>query len=317
MQEANSQRRKRQWGRLETRVTFWKKCHEQLRRDGTEPEAARRFFQAQVDPERQPASEELLDVQERCLLLCLAAHWLSQVSPVPLGQLESLEKKLWLLRVRCHSLAADVEEASVFRPPPAAPGTSAYAALMTDLSMSKLACLKADAWLRLDGLPGPCEPAGAEPPLSPEEGRVLAALIGQSLDEGSVHEASRACRYFSLYHQDVWLVLRCRGLAAGDLEPEEAPEAPPTTSITPCKRRRAPREGFGSAALRDCPLSAASSASSLLSSSMLAVPDDGVAAQLQRLVDRCCHGNGYCKRVLGLYQLSKVSKRVRAPTPPL
>lgn len=42
---------------------------------------------------------------------------------------------------------------------------------------------------------------------------------------------------------------------------------------------------------------------------MLALPDDQVAAQLQKLVDQCCHGNGYCKQVLGLYQLSKVTRR--------
>lgn len=41
---------------------------------------------------------------------------------------------------------------------------------------------------------------------------------------------------------------------------------------------------------------------------MLAVPPgDRVAAQLQRLADRCCHGNNYCKQVLGLYQLSRVT----------
>lgn len=42
---------------------------------------------------------------------------------------------------------------------------------------------------------------------------------------------------------------------------------------------------------------------------MLALPDDEVASQLQTLVDQCCHGNSYCKQVLGLYQLSKVGKR--------
>lgn len=42
---------------------------------------------------------------------------------------------------------------------------------------------------------------------------------------------------------------------------------------------------------------------------MLALPDDQVATQLQKLVDQCCHGNGYCKQVLGLYQLSKVTRR--------
>lgn len=240
VQEVSSQRSKRQWGRLDTRVAFWKKCHQRLQRDSTEAEAAQRFFQAQVDLETRSESEELLDIQERCLLLCLAAHWLSQLSQIPVDQLENLEKKLWLLRVRFHMLAADIEKTSVFRllPMSASPGMDAYEALMKDFSMSKLSCLNTDTWLCLDGLPGPSD----EPLLAPEEGRVLSALICRLLDEGSVHEASRLSRYFSLHHQDLWLVLRCRSLASGDLKleaPEEASEAPLGTSITPCKRRQA------------------------------------------------------------------------------
>lgn len=221
-------------------MAFWKKCHQRLQRDSTEAEAAQRFFRAQVDLESRSESEELLDTQERCLLLCLAAHWLSQLSQVPVDQLEDLEKKLWLLRVRLHMLSADREKTSVFRllPVSASPGTDAYEALMKDVSMSKLSCLNTDTWLCLDGLPGPSD----EPLLAPEEGRVLSALIGRLLDEGGVHEASRLSRYFSQHHQDLWLVLRCRSLASGDLKleaPEEASEAPPGSSITPCKRRQA------------------------------------------------------------------------------
>lgn len=258
VQEVSSQRSKRQWGRLDTRVAFWRKCHQRLQQDSTEAEAAQRFFQAQVDLETRSESEELLDLQERCLLLCLAAHWLSQLSPVPVDQLEGLEKKLWLLRVRLHILAADLEQSSVFRLPSVWPGMDAYEALMKDFSMSKLSCLNTDTWLGLDGLPGPSD----EPLLAPEEGRVLSTLIGRLLDEGSVHEASRASRYFSLHHQDLWLVLRCRGLASGDLKPEapeEASEAPPGTSLTSCKRRQATplpeskQQRSRSAALRNSP----------------------------------------------------------------
>uniref|UniRef100_H3CAS0 SPG11 vesicle trafficking associated, spatacsin n=1 Tax=Tetraodon nigroviridis TaxID=99883 RepID=H3CAS0_TETNG len=296
VQEADAQRSKRQWGRLETRVAFWKRCHQRLKGDGADPEAAFGFFQAQVEPGGRSEAEELLDVQERSLLLCLAAHWLSQLSPAPVGQLESLEKQLWLLRVRRHVLAVHLEKASVFRlpPPSVTPGSSRYEALMEEFSVAKLSCLRTEARLRLDGLPGPSDRASG---LSPEEAGVLSALIGQLLDEGGVHEASRASRYFCLHHPDLWLVLRCRGLAAGDLKPEEAEEAEeaaPESSIKPCKPRPQP-----------LPVSAAASASSLLSFSMLALPDDGVAARLQKLVDQCHHGNAYCRQVLGLHQLSK------------
>ncbi|CAB1445427.1 unnamed protein product [Pleuronectes platessa] len=46
-----------------------------------------------------------------------------------------------------------------------------------------------------------------------------------------------------------------------------------------------------------------------LSLAMTPPPEDEVAAQLQRLVDQCCHGNNYCKQVLSLYQLSKCLAR--------
>lgn len=46
---------------------------------------------------------------------------------------------------------------------------------------------------------------------------------------------------------------------------------------------------------------------------MLPPPDDEVAVQLQKLVEQCRHGNNYCKQVLSLYQLSKVSARHRFP----
>lgn len=43
---------------------------------------------------------------------------------------------------------------------------------------------------------------------------------------------------------------------------------------------------------------------------MLPLPDDEVTLQLQKLVDQCRHGATYCKQVLSLYQLSKVTVAV-------
>lgn len=186
-------------------------------------------------------------MQERCLLLCLAARWLAELNPPPVDQLERLEKQLWLGRLRRHLLAAALERESVFSTPlvatpggAATPQLSTYDLLMKEFSPSGLPGLNTEACLRLDGLPAPGAEPG-EPPLSAEERRALSALIGQLLDEGGVHEASRACRYFGLRHPDLLVALQCRGLATGDLSPEEVEEEPETASgvrsLTSCKLR--------------------------------------------------------------------------------
>ncbi|XP_041795524.1 spatacsin isoform X2 [Chelmon rostratus] len=296
LQEVNSQKSKRQWRRLETRVSFWRKCHEQLKAEGADPESASQFFLSQAESGTADSSGAikaqtvLLDVRDRCLLLCLAAHWLSLLIPAPVDQLESLEKKLWMSRVRQRVLTVAVEKDSVFnlQPPPITPEMNTYEVLMKEFSFSNISGLNTEERLSLEGLPGPSEEQedlSMDSALSPEGRSILAALTGQLLDEGSIHEASRVCRYFSLHHPDMWVVLRCRGLASGELSPEtqeEASEALPTKSVT-----------------------SSPSISSLLSFVMLPPPDDEVAVQLQKLVEQCRHGNNYCKQVLSLYQLSK------------
>uniref|UniRef100_A0A672YJZ8 SPG11 vesicle trafficking associated, spatacsin n=1 Tax=Sphaeramia orbicularis TaxID=375764 RepID=A0A672YJZ8_9TELE len=292
LQEVNSQKAKRQWKRLETRVTFWKRCHDQLTADCTDPESASQFFLSQAETRTTDRSEdqtELLDVQEHCLLLGLASHWLSQLSPTPVSTLESLEKKLWVSRVRQHILMVAMEKESVFNlpPPTVTSEMNTYEALMKEFSFSNISGLNTVTCLSLDGLPGPSEDQeelNVDPVLSSEERRVLALLIGQLLDEGGIHEASRACRYFCLYHPDVWVVLRCRGLASGELSPEPQEDASEAASVKGIKT---------------------TSFSSLSSFIMFPLPEDEVAICLQRLVDQCRHGGNYCKQVLSLYQLSK------------
>ncbi|KAM7003157.1 spatacsin isoform 2-T2 [Tautogolabrus adspersus] len=293
LQEVSYQKSKRQWRRLDTRVSFWRRCNDQLKADSTDPESASQFFLSQAETRPADSSEaqsELLEVQERCLLLCLAAHWLSLLRPLPVDRLKALEKKLWVNRVRRRVLSVTIEKESVFNLPPPAitPEMNTYAVLMKDFSFSNISGLNTEECLSVDGLPGPPdeqEELNVDQALSPEERKVLAALIGQLLDEGSIHEASRVCHYFSLHHPDMWVVLRCRGLASGEPNPEapeDASEAPPKKSIT-----------------------SSASINSLSSFVVVPLPEDEVVVQLQKLVDQCRHGNNYCKQVLSLYQLSK------------
>ena len=217
-----------------------------LKADSIVPESAAQFFlsQAETGSANSPAGHEgqteLLDIQERCLLLQLSAYWLSLISPVSVEELESLEKKLWLNQVHKHVLAATIEKESVFNLPlPAVPPQiDSYEVFMKEFSFSNIADLNMEKYLSLEGLPEEQEVQKVESELSPEERRVLTSLVDQLLDEGSIHEASRVCRYFSLYHPDMWVMLRCFGLACGNLSPEpqdETSEAPAKRNIKSCK----------------------------------------------------------------------------------
>ncbi|XP_019712775.1 spatacsin isoform X1 [Hippocampus comes] len=288
--ELELQRSKRQWSRLETRVCFWRKCHQHLEDERVDPDSASRFFLSQADSAPSDSSagsefqSELLALREGCLLLAVAAHWLSLRHPAPVEQIESLEKKLWMGRIRQHSLVAAIQRESVFNL--LQPDVNTYDVLMKDFSFCNIPELRTDTLLSLEGLPGPAEEhLEVDPLLEPTEKKTLALLLDAALDAGSIYEVSRTCRYFSLYHPDLWLLLRCRGLASGELATQtlDEPDEPP---------RRL--------------LHASPSVSSMSSFVLLPpLPEDDIAVQLQKMAERCCHGNNYCKQVLSLYQLSK------------
>ncbi|MEQ2297171.1 hypothetical protein AMECASPLE_032070 [Ameca splendens] len=280
--------------RLETRVAFWKKCHIRLKADGTDPGATSQFFRSQSEvafpPSDHESKTEILDIQECCLLLQLTAHWLSLQIPTPVDELERLEKRFWLCEVQKHILTATIEKESVFNllPPAITPETNAYEVFMKEFSFSNIPDLNMEKYLSLDGFQSHSEKQeelDAESELGFEERRVLALLIGQLLDKGGIHEASRVCRYFTIHSPDVRVVLRCHALACGAMVPEPHEE---TSEAAEMK------------ALTNSP-----SLSSVSSFVMLPLLEDAVTVQIQKLVGQCCHGSSYCKQILSLYQLSK------------
>ncbi|CAL9696536.1 unnamed protein product [Knipowitschia caucasica] len=325
-QELNSLREKPQWKRLKTRLNFWKKSHVQLQTDSIDPESAALFFLSQSQPLSPDPTELssqsqtltpalsalsqdhrlLLDTQEKCLLVSLASHWLSRLSPAPVSRLEELEKQLWLSRVKHYLLIADMERESVFSVPQTVSSEqNSYEALMKEFSFSNISSLNTAACLSLDGFPNTdSSPLG----LTPAEGEVLSSLLGQILDQGSIHEASRVCRYFSLFHKDVWLVLRCRALASGEVSPDQRDQElrnqEQDQQQTDQEKDQEPKTGETSSEQRTGMTSSASF-SSLSSFVVCPLPEDEVSTELQKLVNQSRHGNSYCKQVLSLYHLSK------------
>ncbi|KAF7462587.1 hypothetical protein GHT09_012163 [Marmota monax] len=284
-----------QWSLKQARIDFWKKCHENFKKNSISNKAASSFFsdQALVAFEH-PVGRS--SVEERHLLLTLAGHWLAQEDPVPLDKLEELEKQIWICRITQHNFTGNQEEIEPrFSRQISTSGELSFDSLASEFSFSKVAALNTSKYLELNGLPSreTCENR-----LNWKEQESLNLLIGHLLDNGCVHEASRVCRYFHFYNQDVALVLHCRALASGeagmdDLHPEiyaflQGAELP-TEEEQP-----------------GIPLRKVQSTSSLDSQSFVMVPSgDEVVTNLEILTSKCLYGKNYCRQVLCLYELAK------------
>lgn len=209
-----------QWSMKQARIGFWKKCHENFKRNCISSKAASSFFSAQAPEAREyPAEGGLSGIKERHLLLTLAAHWLAQEDPVPVEELEELEKQIWLCLITQNTLKENREETEPrFSQQISASGELSFDSVASEFSLSTLAALNTSKYLELNGLPSrkTCENT-----LAQKEQESLNFLIGRLLDDGCVHEASRVCRYFHFYNQDVALVLHCRALASGEASVED------------------------------------------------------------------------------------------------
>ncbi|XP_040083385.1 spatacsin isoform X2 [Oryx dammah] len=286
-----------QWSLKQARFGFWRRCHENFKKTPISSRAAAAFFSAQaLRAGEGPAAGGPSGAEERRLLLTLAGHWLAREDPVPLEDLEGLEKQVWLCRVAQHTLTGSQEEAGPRAPQQAsAGGDLPFDGLASEFSFSNLAVLNTSKYLELTGFPSRdiCDSE-----LNWKEQASLNCLIGRLLDDGCVHEASRACRYFRFYHQDVALVLQCRALASGEAGVGDLP--PETLALL--GRAEPPEEEEGAGV----PLRTVQSASSPDSrSSVMLPPTDDVVRSLETLTSKCVHGARCCRQVLCLYELAK------------
>ncbi|XP_057636203.1 spatacsin [Chionomys nivalis] len=294
-QEMETLKHTQKWSIKHTRIDFWKKCHENFKKNSISNRAASSFFSSQV-PVVSEHPAEPGSLEERHLLLTLGGHWLAREEPVPLGELEELEKQAWICRITRHACGGGTEETQ----PSPSQQVSAGAELSFDIladefSFSKLAALNTSEYLDLNGLPSK---ETCENRLNWKEREALNALIGQLLDGSCVHEASRVCRYFHFYSQDVALALHCRALASAEAGVDDL-----HSDI---------RALLPSAALPDdqespsAPLRKVHSTSSLDSQSFMMAPStDEVTRSLRALTSKCLRGKNYCRQVLCLYELAK------------
>ncbi|MBN3304791.1 SPTCS protein, partial [Amia calva] len=298
LQDLQNLKANRQWERKETKIAFWRKCHDRFDRNGMSSAVVSEFFLHQADvpgpQEHSSAEAELLFVQEKSLLLTLAGHWLSMQDPLLIAQLEEMEKKIWMCRIHQQALLTDMERESIFMHPVLLADNS-FEDIIREFSFSKLSTLNSPKYLRLDGLPSE---ESSQCCLESTEREALATLVGQLLDEGCINEASRVCRYFDFYSRDLVLVLHCRSLASGEGDSSELQPKVQALLTT----------GMSSGPEGSCKRPSLSSTASLGSCSSLVVvsqAEDQLVTTLRLLTDECHHGKNYCKQVLSLYELSK------------
>ncbi|XP_040602104.1 spatacsin isoform X2 [Mesocricetus auratus] len=291
-QEMKTLKHTQQWPLKHARIDFWKKCHETFKKNSISNRAASSFFSSQVPVvSEHPAEQDRLE--ERHLLLLLVGHWLAQEEPVPLEELEELEKQAWICRITQHTRP---EEAQTSPSQQKSAGVElSFGSLADEFSFSKLAALNTSKYLDLNGLPSKDK---CESTLDWKEQESLSVLIGHLLDGGCVQEASRACRYFHFYSQDVALVLHCRALASAEASMEDLHSE--IRALLPSAGLPEDQES------PSVPLPKVHSASGLDSQSFMMVPPtDEVARNLQALTSKCLHGKNYCRQVLCLYELAK------------
>ncbi|NXG20208.1 SPTCS protein, partial [Grallaria varia] len=275
-----------QWHETQTRAEFWKKCNDTFLKHSISSRAAARFFLDQANAVLESSG------QERHLLLTLAGHWLAKDASVSLQELEEVEKQIWICRIaQGASRAAEGLEQPPCPSPAMASRALSFDSLAQELSFCRLPALNHPQQLQLQALvPGE--------PRQGVEAAALQGLVGALLDQGSVHEASRVCRYFQCYHRDLALVLHCRALASGQAGLEH-----PGIQALLAQRRH----GGSTAESPPAPEGRAPGTSSLEDWTHLMAPsvEDEVVASLKALTEQCVHGRNYCRQVLCLYELSK------------
>ncbi|XP_017657798.2 spatacsin isoform X2 [Nannospalax galili] len=295
IQEMQTLKHIEQWSLKQARIDFWKKCHQNFKKNSISNKAASSFFSTQALVAREHPTGQS-NIGERHLLLTLAGHWIAQEEPVPVQELEELEKQIWVCRITQHTLKGSQEEVEPrFSREISTSGELSFDSLASEFSFSKLASLNTSKYLELNGLP-PKETC--ENRLDYKEQESLNVLIGHLLNDGCVHEASRVCQYFHFYNQDVALVLHCRALASGEASVDDLhPDIRALLQST-----KLPEEEESPSA----PVRKVHSTSSLDSQSFVMVPPgDEMVRNLRTLTSRCLNGKNYCRQILCLYELAK------------
>ncbi|XP_006883263.1 PREDICTED: spatacsin [Elephantulus edwardii] len=295
-QEMQTLKHIKQWSLKQARVDFWKKCHESFKKNSILSKSASSFFSSQALVAcTSPSEEQRSSIEERHLLLTLSGHWLAQEDPMPVDELEELEKQIWLCRIAQHTLGGSQEDLDRrFSQQISTSGELSFDSFASEFSFSRLAALNTSKYLELNGLPSKDVHDNR---LSLKEEESLNFLIGRLLDDGCVHEASRVCRYFRFYNRDVVLVLHCRALASGEASMEDL--HPEVQALLQSAELREQEES-------EVPLRKVQSTSSLdIQSFVIVASSDEVVTDLEILTSKCLHGKNYCRQVVCLHELAK------------
>ncbi|XP_068131177.1 spatacsin [Hyperolius riggenbachi] len=277
-----------QWLCPQSRVQYWRKCHEIFNANHLSPLEASSFFHSQASSHvtsTEHLAEQVESLAEQELLLTLAGHWLSLGDGYPLQTLEELEQQIWKCRIEQEVL----ERSGGSR---LHSDQSAFTLLAAEFTFSSLPALNTPLLLDVSTLPQLCGTIQGNKDQAST--RILSFLIDRLLDESKVHEASRVCRYFQLSHRDLWLVLSCRAMASGEMSVQQL--HPNIQDIL--TEGVEVKENLWNRRKR-------LQSSSSVESPSLQSPTNPVTTYLEILKDTCMHGKTYCKQLLCMFELSQ------------
>ncbi|CAH2274570.1 spatacsin isoform X2 [Pelobates cultripes] len=270
-----------QWACPQSRLQFWKKCHEMFFTNQLSPTVASNFFREAAIAAVEEEQTILLAEEE--LLHTLAGHWLSLDDSPPVAALEEIEQMIWKCRIEREVLskAAEMRAHGI---------VSSFTSLAAQFSFAGLPLLNSPSLLEISSLP----PLNVSSTLDSDHTRALSTLIDHLLDDSCIHEASRICRYYQIPHRNLWLVLNCRALATGETTKDQMhPDI--QTILT---------EGLE---MEEYAWKRRKRLQSLPSIETPPSPKqhDPVLKYLEILKDACTHGKTFCRQLLCVYELSQ------------
>ncbi|KAI0210189.1 Spatacsin [Lamellibrachia satsuma] len=285
------------WKQLETRVAFWRKCHQLMAKDHTPPLVAAVFYQDQATG----LNDDVLLAQdqatvcpthlERGYLYQLAYDWLSRdkdgaTTTPDSEQMNKMFIQLWKCKIqdciengkndnsRCHLFRQGHKERTV-----------------TQESLFR--CIQT-----------PTVASVSTVQLTQQEKAALDTLLGGLLDECHIADVIRVTSCFGHVSEDLDVVTSCMKLAIGTVCVSDLTPSVKKLLAVPRLHRR--HTSTSMVALPRCISTVSIGTLAALNRESDDNSGDTILSTMQLLCLRCSHGKQCCTQIIVLYKIAKV-----------